>query len=79
MAEWSFHFAGKAKDVADSLKKAKGGPAYTKALASARAFIAGVDPALTVSVSGVDSDLPGDGFNLKCVISDAPKAAAAKK
>jgi hypothetical protein len=78
MAEWSFHFAGKAKDVTDSLKKAKGGPAYTKALTVARAFIASVDPAHTVSVSGGDSDLPGAGFNLKCVISDAPKEPAKK-
>ena len=70
MAEWSFHFQGKAKDVAKSLSTAKGGPAYTKALGLARAFHAACPADAVVSIAATDNDQPGTGFNFVARATD---------
>jgi hypothetical protein len=70
MAEWSFHFNGKAGDVAAKLKAAKGGPAYTKALGLARAFHAACPADANVSIAATDNDQPGTGFNFVARATD---------
>lgn len=69
-AEWSFHFAGKAKEVAGQLKAAKGGPAYTKALALAKAFHAACPGDADISIAATDSDQKGTGFNFRAQVTD---------